>query len=90
MRFVLNELLGDSKYKTPIRIKLKINSSNKNIDYEKISTLLCDMSLDLEVLVDESDGSYQLCVPSREDWIQAISRLLYDNLPEDATIELPV
>lgn len=75
----LTELLSESDFEDPIRMCIAITTANhllSNEEIETVSECLPSVSLNVEVLVDESDGTYQVCVPGKDDWIKAISKSL--------------
>lgn len=87
----LNELLSESDFKEPIRVKINISSQN-NIDKNQLhnitNNVIKSIKLSPEILVDESDGSYQLCFPGRKDWIKSLSDVIQSKLQGKVNIEI--
>lgn len=88
---ILNELLSESDFKEPIRVKINITTQDK-IDKNNLhnitSNVINSIKLSPEILVDESDGSYQLCFPGRKDWLKALSDSIQLKLKGKANIEI--
>jgi hypothetical protein len=79
----LTELLSDSDFEDPIRMRIVVTKDNHLLSDEEIATVsecLPSVSLNVEVLVDESDGTYQVCVPGKHDWIKAINKSLSNTI----------
>ena len=75
MRFQLVELLSESDYPNGTRIEIAVTPEKGDLSTDtiaKISRAVCNVSLPMDVIVDNSDGTYQICVPSNEDWLKEI------------------
>ncbi len=88
----LTEMISDSKYSDPIRVKVKIDTSNAKFKngYDlqaAINRTISSVTLHPEILVDESDGSYQLCFPGKSDWLKSVTEMLQYNISGKLTVE---
>lgn len=88
----LNELLGGSDFKEPIRIGIKVKTIDKRITDETVHNAIISsissMSLKPEMLTGSSDGNYQICFPGRKDWVKLLSDTLQPKLKGKAIIEI--
>lgn len=74
---IINEQVSESEYKEPIRVKFKVVSTNDKIkiDHEAIKYInyaIKSSHLYPEILIDNSDGSYQVVFPGKSDWLETI------------------
>lgn len=88
----LAEMISDSKYSDPIRVKVKIDTSNAKFKngYDlqaAINRTISSVTIHPEILVDESNESYQLCFPGKSDWMKAITEMLQYNISGKLTVE---
>ena len=88
----LTEMISDSKYSDPIRVKVKIDTFGAKFrdGYDlqaAINRTISGVTIHPEILVDESDESYQLCFPGKSDWMKAVTEMLKYNISEKLTIE---
>lgn len=69
----LNELLSDSDFQEPIRVIVKLNSTKLDKASDFFTRNISSWKLSPEILVDNSDGTYQLCFPGKKDWMDKIN-----------------
>jgi hypothetical protein len=92
MKFKLVEFVRhESDHKNGQRIIVNITRRGKPLskdDIDNLSKSLCSISLDLDILIDNSDGTYELCIPTRQDWMKTISDKVQSVLNDQGTIEI--
>lgn len=74
---VVKEVVSDSKYRDPVRVRFKVVSTNDKIKIDDealkyINSRIKSTKLFPEILIDGSDGSYQVVFPGESDWIKAL------------------
>lgn len=89
INFINEGYRSESIFKEPSKIAIKISSPYYQ-PYELsdiLSKKLSNIYLPLEIMVDNSDGSYIIMTPGRQDWLKAISDTVMDSLNNKASIE---
>lgn len=89
---IITEMISDSKYSDPIRVRVQIDTSNAKFKdgYDlqaAIKRTISGVTMQPEILVDESDGSYQLCFPGKSDWLKSVTEMLQYNISGKLTVE---
>ena len=88
----LPKMISESNFLEPIRVRVKIDTSDAKFrsGYDlqaAINRTIGGVSLQPEILVDESDGSYQLCFPGKSDWLKSVTEMLQYNISSKLTVE---
>lgn len=89
---IITEMISYSKYSDPIRVRVQIDTSNAKFKdgYDlqaAIKRTISGVTMQPEILVDESDGSYQLCFPGKSDWLKSVTEMLQYNISGKLTVE---
>jgi hypothetical protein len=91
----LNEVLSESKYIDPIRVKVVIKKTEGEDNYPTARDKFDQISkftIHPEVLVDYSDGTGEICFPGRKDienWVeQVIDEIVSDEESKYFDIEI--
>ncbi|MBQ4542663.1 MAG: hypothetical protein IJA19_00695 [Clostridia bacterium] len=87
-----NQPRKESKYKDPYRLRVLCPTLNtfpepiKGKTIERVATILEDIKIPIELLENNSDGTYQICLPGVVD----CKRIILDKFNDNGFFDLPI
>ena len=75
---LFEQVINDSSYKDPIRFKISISSDTEENCAEVFNRIFTIHHIRPEILVDNQDGTGEICFPGKQDLIDFIKQCLYE------------